>query len=94
MAARIAAADVDDLSAINMLYYDPSKLPSFSSLRCFAAVRKSGKRRVAKWKTLLRQDAYTLHKPARSIPTNPFTLNNVGNLWDLDLADMCSLASH
>jgi hypothetical protein len=43
---------------------------------------------------LLRQDAYILHKLARRIPTNPFTVNNAGDLWVLDLADMCSLASH
>jgi len=43
MAARIAAAAVDDLQAFNMLYYDPAQMSLFSSLRYLAAVRKVAK---------------------------------------------------
>jgi len=45
----------------NMLYYDLSQMPSFSSLRYLGAVRKRGQTtmrgKIEKW--LLRQDVYT-----------------------------------
>jgi hypothetical protein len=44
---------------------------------------------------LLRQDAHTLHRPSRRrFPRNYYTVNNVGDLWELDLADIVFLASH
>jgi hypothetical protein len=43
----------------------------------------------------LKQDAYTLHRPAQKrFPRNPYTVNNVGEMWELDLANMGPLASH
>jgi transposase InsO family protein len=81
---------------MNKLYYDPSQAFSFSSLRKYqnAAVKRGyPSKSIRDW--LLRQDAYTLHKPARqNFLRNPYTVNNVGDLWELDLADMSSLALH
>jgi transposase InsO family protein len=81
---------------MNKLYYDPFQASSFSSLRNLQnAALKRGypSENIRDW--LLRQDAYTLHRPARkNFPRNPYTVNNVGDLWELDLADMSLLASY
>jgi len=79
---------------MNILYYNPLK-PSFSSreeLKAAALKRGHPIGKIEDW--LLRQDAYTLHKRTRKkFPRNPYTVN-VGDLWELDLADMGTMASH
>ena len=48
---------------------------------------------VKSW--LEQQDAYTLHKPVRKrFPRNPYTVNNIMDLWEADLVDVHSLAKH
>jgi hypothetical protein len=81
---------------MNKLYYDTSQASSFSSLRKLQnAALKRGYPSKNIRDRLLRQDAYTIHKPARkNFPRNPYIVNNVGDLWEMDLADISSLASH
>jgi transposase InsO family protein len=78
------------------LYYDPAQASSFASrqkLETAVSKRSYPTGKIRDW--LLRQDAYTLHRPARKrFPRNPYTVNNVGDLWELDLTDMSSLTSH
>jgi hypothetical protein len=76
------AAAVDGLQTMKN-YHDPSQASSFSSprkLQNAALKRGYPTENVRDW--LLRQDTYTLHKPARK----SFPRNNVGDLWEL--ADM------
>ena len=78
------------------LYYSPSHPAGFSTLgRLHSALTK---RRGAATKTQLKawlekQDAYTLHKPVRKhFPRNPYTANNVMDVWECDLVDVQALA--
>ena len=41
------------------------------------------------------QDTYTLHKPApKRFPRNPYTVTNIDDVWEMDLADLSSLSKH
>jgi transposase InsO family protein len=41
---------------------------------------------------LEKQDAYTLHRPLRKrFPRNPYTVNNINNIWEIDILDLSSL---
>jgi hypothetical protein len=41
---------------------------------------------------LKRQDAYTLHRRVRRrIPRNPYSVNNILDVWECDLIDLHSL---
>jgi len=38
------------------------------------------------------QDAFTLHRPLRKrFPRNPYTVNNIDDVWELDILDLSSL---
>jgi hypothetical protein len=42
---------------------------------------------------LQRQDAYTIHRPVRRrIPRNPYSVNNILDVWECDLIDVHSLS--
>ena len=48
---------------------------------------------MQKW--LSSQNMYTLHKPVRkSFPRIPYTVTNVDDVWEMDLADLSSLAKY
>ena len=74
------------------LYYDPSKPSSFSSLKKLKAAAKESKlgKKPGETKSWLEtQDAYTLHKPLRRrFPRNPYTVNNILDVWECDLIDV------
>jgi len=41
------------------------------------------------------QDAYTLHRPLRKrFPSNPYTVNNIDDVWDIDILDLTSLKKY
>ena len=41
------------------------------------------------------QDAYTLHKSVRKMfPRNPYTVSNIDDIWEMDLADLSSLSKY
>ena len=47
------------------------------------------------WKWLAGQNTYTLHKPIRKrFPRNPYTVTNIDDVWEMDLADLSSLSKY
>ena len=80
---------------INMtsnLYYDPAKPSAFATLKKLQeAARESmlGKKpgEILSW--LEKQNTYTLHRPLRrKFPRNPYTVNNLFDVWECDLIDV------
>jgi hypothetical protein len=44
---------------------------------------------------LLKQDAYTLHRGVRKhFPRNPYSVNNINDVWESDMIDVQGLAKH
>jgi transposase InsO family protein len=81
------------------LYYDPSKPSAFSTLANLqAAVRKAKGKKPSPGVTqewLHQQDAYTLHKPVRKrFHRNPYTVNNIMDVWEADLLDVQNLSKY
>ena len=79
------------------LYYDSSEEASFGSYRRILSKAKTlpGAEPSAVKPWLEQQDAYTLHKPVRKrFPRNPYTVNNIMDLWEADLVDVQSLAKY
>jgi hypothetical protein len=81
------------------MYYDTSNPSTFSTLaKLQAAVREAkGKQPyphvTQNWSH--QQDAYTFHKPVRKrFSRNPYSVNNVLNLWESDLLDVQSLSRY
>jgi len=87
MATAAAAA------ATSRLYYDPARPTAFSTLRKFVvAVKKNNIKLddIREW--LEKQDAYTPHRPIRKrFASNPYTVNNVMNVWQCGLVDVRAL---
>jgi len=88
---------------LQRLYTDPATPSAFSSLythqQAAAAAAKGKQTKDKKQKTptqikewLETQDAYTLHRPLRKrFPRNPYTVNNIDDVWELDILDLSSL---
>jgi hypothetical protein len=73
------------------IYYDPEYTAGFSSVAKWVSAAKSNNRNVEEW--LSGQDTYTLHKPVRKIfPLNPYTVTNIDDVWEMDLADLTTLS--
>lgn len=73
---------------LSAIYYSPSHPASFSTINklWLATGKQIPKKIVTEW--LLKQDTYTLHKPRRiNFRRNCYTLTNIGNLWECDLAE-------
>ena len=89
--------EITDFTALANEYYEPSSAAGFSTYdkllrtaKTQPAVERSA---VKPW--LEKQDAYTLHKPIRKrFPRNPYTVNNIMDLWEADLVDVQSLYKH
>jgi len=44
---------------------------------------------------LLKTDAYTLHRAVRKrFPRNPYTVNNINDVWESDLVDVQGLSKY
>jgi len=92
---------------LRRLYTDsaaPSAFPSLHKLQQavkHAAATANGKQKKDKQKQktptqikawLETQDAYTLHRPLRKrFPRNPYTVNNIDDVWELDILDLSSV---
>jgi len=84
---------------LRRLYTDPAAASAFSSLhKLQQAVRhapsskkkKETPTQIKEW--LETQDAFTLHRPLRKrFPRNPYTVNNIDDVWELDILDLSSL---
>ena len=82
------------------LYYDPARPTGFSTLNKLAAAAavktsttttKLNKKNLRAW--LEKQDPYTLHRPIRRrFARNPYSVNNVMDVWECDLVDVRALA--
>ena len=79
---------------MNKLFYTPKQPSAFSTLPKLKQVVKPEIRpKVYDW--LLKQDAYTLHKPVRKhFVRNPYTPNNIYDVFEIDLVDLQSLSKH
>ena len=82
---------------LTQLYYNPKRSGSFGGVeRLYRDVKKEGKYDISraqlkKW--LMKQDTYTLHKPARRhYKRNRVIVGGIDELWQMDLADMQSHA--
>ena len=74
-------------------YYDPKHTAGFSSTAMLVNAAKSNKRKVEEW--LSGQDTYTLEKPVRKrFPRNPYTVTNIGDVWEIDFADLSSMSRY
>ena len=83
---------------LTQLYYNPKRSGSLGGVeRLYRDVKKEGKYDISraqlkKW--LMKQDTYTLHKPARRhYKRNRVIVGGVDELWQMDLADMQSHAT-
>ena len=86
---------------LRRLFTDPPAPSAFSSLhKLQQAVRHApSSKQQTKKKTptqkkewLETQDAFTLHRPLRKrFPRNPYTVNNIDDVWELDILDLSSL---
>jgi len=78
------------------LHYHPSETSSFLSHQKLEAAdlkRGHSSSKFGPW--LQRHEAYTLNRSERKrFYRNPYTVNNVGDMWELALSEMGSLASH
>jgi hypothetical protein len=73
---------------IKKYFYNPDEPTAYSTLpKLVKAVGKRREKEVSDW--LLKQDAYALHKPVRS-----YTVSNINDVWELDLADMQNIAQY
>ena len=78
---------------LTQLYYNPKRSGSLGGVeRLYRDVKKEGKYDISraqlkKW--LMKQDTYTLHKPARRhYKRNRVIVGGIDELWQMDLADM------
>ena len=86
--------NMDDYLA--SVYYDPKRSGGFGGVhRLYKDVKKEGKfyisrTRIKEW--LMKQDAYTLHKPIRHhFKRNRVIVGGIDQQWQMDLANMQSM---
>ena len=79
--------------SLGKVYYDPKHAAGFGSVEKLVKTSKHKKRFVEEW--LVSQNTYTLHKPVRKrFPRNPYTVTNIDDVWEIDLADLSSLSKY
>ena len=71
------------------IFYDPDHPAGFGSVAKLANASKSNMSILNDW--LSGQNTYTMHKRIRKrLPRNPYTVINIDDVWDMDLADLSS----
>jgi hypothetical protein len=84
---------------IRKLYSDPAAPSAFSTLKkLHEAIKQVTCKTMKKEKSpgetnawLETQDSYTLHRPVRKrFPRNPYTVTNIGDVWEADILDLSS----
>ena len=78
-------------------YYDPQHEAAFGTLEKLKRVeKKTGVAKLGEVKPWLeKQDAYALRRPVRKrFPRNPYSLDNIMNVWECDLMDLQALSRH
>ena len=83
---------------LTQVYYNPKRSGGLGGVeRLYRDVKKEGKYDISraqlkKW--LMKQDTYTLHKPARRhYKRNRVIVGGIDELWQMDLADMQAIAT-
>ena len=89
-----SSLNIDDYLA--SVYYDPKRTGGFGGVdRLYKDVNKEGKfnisfTQIKQW--LMKQDAYTLHKPIRRrFKRNRVIVGGIDQQWQMDLADLQSM---
>jgi len=83
----------DLIMSLGKFYYDPNYPAGFGSVAKLVKASKNKKRDVEEW--LSSQNTYTLHKPVtKKFPRNPYTVTNIDDVWEMDLADLSSLSKY
>ena len=78
---------------IDKIYYNSKHSAGFGSVAKLVKVGKSNKREVEGWFSC--QNTYTLYKPARKrFPRNPYTVTNIDDVCEMDLADLSSFSKY
>ena len=79
------------IMSLGKIFYDPKHPAGFGSVAKLANASKTNKGIVNEW--LSGQNTYTLHKPVRKrFPHNPYTVTNIDDVREMDLADLSSLS--
>jgi len=82
---------INTIISLGKVYYDPKHAAGFGSVAKVLKAGKNNKRDVGEW--LSGQNTYTLHKPVRKrFPRNPYTVTNIDDVWETDLADLSPLS--
>jgi hypothetical protein len=89
-------ADASLTDKARQVYYDPSHPESFSTLRKLATAVGSSSDKNNKLKTRLeQQETFSLHRAVRKrFPRNLYTVNNLMDVWELDLVDIQAFAKY
>ena len=78
---------------MDKIYFDPSNPGSFGGVNRLVQQSKNNTKSVKYW--LAAQETYTLHKPVlRKFPRRKTFTKGIDDLWQTDLVDVSSLASH
>ena len=78
------------MSQVN-IYYKPEQAAGFGSVTKLVKASETNKGSVEVW--LSGQNTYNLHKPVRKMfPRNPYTVTNINDFWEMDLAGLSSLS--
>ena len=78
---------------LGKIFYDPDHPARFGSVAKLADASKTNKGIVNEW--LSSQNTYTMHNPVRKrFPRNPYTVTNVDDVWEMDLADLSTLSKY
>ena len=79
--------------SLGKIFYDPEHPAGFGSVAKPANASKTNKGIVNEW--LSGHNTYTLHKPVRKrFPLNPYTVTNIDDVCEMDLADLSSLSKY
>jgi len=79
--------------SLGKFYYNLKHTAGFSSVANLVRAAKSSKRHGEEW--LSDQDTYNVHKPVRKrFPQNPYTVTNIDDIWEMDLAELSSLSRY
>ena len=77
--------------SLGNVYYDPNHPAIFGSVAKLIKASKNKKKDVEERLSI--QNMYNLHKHVRKrFPRNPYTVTNIDDVWEMDLADLSSLA--
>lgn len=82
-----------EIISLVKIYYDPKQSAGVGSVTKLVKISKNKRRDVEEW--LSGQNTYTLHKPVRkSFPRNLYTITNIDDILEMDLADLSSLSKY